>query len=79
MIAENGLWFCNSCKEQLIEHESWFLEIDKEHLCVCCAEKEIVKLRKAITQHRWEMREYRGAFYDEALWAAIGPLPGGEK
>jgi len=29
------------------------------------------RLEKAIAQHRWEMREYRGAFYDEALWQTI--------
>ena len=42
------------------------------------ARAEIDRLRKAIKQHQHEMREYKGAFYDEELWAAIGPLPGGE-
>ena len=48
--------------------------------CLQEARAEVDRLRKAIRQHRWEMREYKGAFYDEELWAAIGPLPseGGE-
>lgn len=50
MIAENGLWFCDKCKSLLVEHESWFVEIASEHLCVCCAENEIVGLRD---QLRW--------------------------
>lgn len=35
------------------------------------ARAEVDRLRQAIRQHRWEMREYRGAFYDEALWQAV--------
>ena len=42
------------------------------------ARAEIDRLRHAILHHKWEMREYKGAFYDENLWAVIGPLPGGE-
>lgn len=41
------------------------------------ARAELDRLRKAIKKHQHEMREYKGAFYDEELWAAIGPLPGG--
>jgi len=44
------------------------------------ARAEIDKLRAAILKHKKAMSEYRGAFYDEELWLAIGPLPskGGE-
>lgn len=35
------------------------------------ARAEVDRLRRAIRQHRWEMREYKGAFYDEALWQAV--------
>lgn len=42
------------------------------------ARAEIDRLRKAIKKHQHEMREYKGAFYDEELWSAIGPMPGGE-
>lgn len=40
------------------------------------ARAEIDKLRAAILKHKQAMSEYRGAFYDEELWLAIGPLPG---
>ncbi len=40
------------------------------------ARAELDRLRKAIKKHQHEMREYKGAFYDEELGAAIGPLPG---
>ena len=39
------------------------------------ARAEIDKLRAAILKHKQAMSEYRGAFYDEQLWLAIGPLP----
>lgn len=42
------------------------------------ARAEIDKLRAAILKHKKAMSEYRGAFYDEELWLAIKPLPGGE-
>lgn len=35
------------------------------------ARAEVDRLRQAIRQHQWEMRDYRGAFYDEALWQAV--------
>ena len=35
------------------------------------ARAEIDRLRHAILHHKWEMRSYKGAFYDEALWLAI--------
>ena len=41
------------------------------------ARAEIDRLRHAILHHKWEMRNYKGAFYDEHLWLAINP-PGGE-
>lgn len=53
MIAENGLWFCDKCKSLLVEHESWFVEIASEHLCVCCAENEIVGLRDQLRWRKW--------------------------
>lgn len=53
MIAENGLWFCDKCKSLLVEHESWFVEIASEHLCVCCAENEIVGLREQLRWRKW--------------------------
>lgn len=42
--------------------------------------EEVNRLKHAILHHKWEMREYRGAFYDEELWEAVGELPkiGGE-
>jgi hypothetical protein len=42
------------------------------------ARAEIDRLRHAILHHKWEMRNYKGAYYDLELWAAIGPLSGGE-
>jgi len=53
VIAENGLWFCDKCKSLLVEHESWFVEIASEHLCVCCAENEIVGLRDQLRWRKW--------------------------
>ena len=42
------------------------------------ARAEVDRLRRAIERHRQAMAEYKGAEFDLALWAAIGPLPGGE-
>ena len=42
------------------------------------ARAEIDKLRSAILKHKQAMSEYRGAFYDEELWLAVSPMPGGE-
>lgn len=41
------------------------------------ARAELDRLRKAIKKHQNEMREYKGAFYDEELWAVLGSLSGG--
>ena len=41
------------------------------------ARAEIDKLRSAILKHKQAMSEYRGAFYDEELWLAIGSMSGG--
>lgn len=51
---------------------------DSDHMLLELQEAraEIDKLRAAILKHKKAMSEYRGAFYDEELWAAIGPLPG---
>jgi len=35
------------------------------------ARAEVDRLRRAIAKHRDEMKEYKGAFYDEALWRAL--------
>lgn len=53
---------------------------DANHMLVELQEArgEIDRLRHAILNHKWEMRNYKGAYYDLELWAAIGPLPGGE-
>ena len=40
------------------------------------ARAEIDRLRHAILHHKWEMRSYKGAFYDEALWLAINENKG---
>jgi hypothetical protein len=68
VIAENGLWFCDKCKSLLVEHESWFVEIASEHLCVCCAENEIVGLRDQLRWRKWpeEKPEYQGQY--QAFW-----------
>jgi hypothetical protein len=42
------------------------------------ARAEVDRLRMAILKHRAAMSEYRGAVFDEELWAAVGPVPGGE-
>jgi hypothetical protein len=42
------------------------------------ARAEVDRLRLAISRHRKAMSGYRGAQFDEQLWKAIGPLPGGE-
>ena len=46
---------------------------DQSHLLdeLQSARAEIDRLRHAILHHKWEMRSYKGAFYDEALWLAI--------
>ena len=64
MITENGLWFCDKCKSLLVEHESWFVEIASEHLCVCCAENEIVGLREQLRWRKWpeEIPENHGLY-----------------
>lgn len=46
MIADSGLWYCDECKSVLVEFESWFVEIEKEHLCVDCAAEQLSKLRE---------------------------------
>lgn len=35
------------------------------------ARAEVDRLREAIRKHRQEMSEYKGAFYDLELWAAL--------
>lgn len=36
------------------------------------ARAEVDRLRQAILAHREAMREYRGAVFDEELWAVLG-------
>lgn len=53
---------------------------DQNHLLdeLQAARAEVDRLRSAIAKHQYEMREYKGAFYDLELWSVIGPMPGGE-
>jgi RNase P subunit RPR2 len=56
-MEKKGLRYCDKCKSLLVEHESWFVEIASEHLCVCCAENEIVGLRDQLRWRIWPNEE----------------------
>jgi hypothetical protein len=65
-------WFKSNRGKIMSDKDAGHLLVDLQE-----ARAEIDRLRQAILHHKWEMREYKGAFYDLNLWETIGPLPGG--